>query len=337
MKVGFRNQQAQLSSLLGCVLIASTIAICSLAVDVMHTVSAQQELQAAVDAGALAGAAHICETSLARAQAEAIEITSQNFVEAVRVSSASPQTTVTTELVASTENRPGSVTVTANREINFVFARIFGCNTAIISATACAGGLGSITQLPAGTAFPLAISINAIPKGNSGAPEISLSQLRPGEQFEICLGSQKEKNAAFTSFDQGSANNNYFKTLIDECLKIEKTDKNIPSVKVGMEINLNNGEGGFNYLTNDPEYAALLNQPFVVFPLFEGSPPFNQSQPVIGFVAMKITSISKDKGRAKITGKIVKPALRGQASQSYTGSFQQEIRNLSPQTVRLIR
>jgi hypothetical protein len=106
------------------------------------------------------------------------------------------------------------------------------------------------------------------------------------------------------------------------------------SISVSV-INLNNGEGGYQAMSHE-FYADIMAKPYSLLPLSQGPPPLNQSAAVIGFVALKITGISKKNGVASMSGIIVKPAVLGRSGDAPTGAYAPALKNLSPSTVRLI-
>ena len=337
MRSKCRNSSGQISYVLGIILIASIIGAGAFAVDITHFVSAQQDLQCAVDAAALAGAAQLSEDSLEKCRAEALTLSARNTVEGVSVSNSSADTTVDVEVKNASPVLSGSVTVIATHKINSIFGPFFGRVKEIVSATATASGMGQITQIPLGFAFPLALSIDARPVLKDGIEMNALSQYKAGEEFEIFLGPGNDKNAAFTSFGEASSNDKFFKDAIDDVLGTGSPEPVVPSLEVGREINLTNGQSAFHYLLNDPRYSAMLSQPAIVFPLIEGSPPFQQSSKVIGFIALKVTGISKERGIPCIQGVILRPAIRGRSGPGYSGSYRQVVNELSPLAIRLVR
>lgn len=329
-----RSKTGQLSVLVLVLLIAALIALGSLGVDIAHIVCTTEELQTAVDAGALAGGPHLSATDKTQAIAEALAITASNKADGSIVSNDVPGTNVTVVTTDATTNSGGTITVSAQKRINHLFAKIFGRRTDIVFASATAGGMGDVTQVPSGTAFPIAISIDAATQvGGAQAP---LMNCQPGQIFTLYFDNKDDRNAAFTSFTAGSANVQYFKQAMSEALGLTHSNPAvIPSISVGSVINLNNGEGGYQAMSHE-FYANIMAKPYVLLPLIQGPPPLNQSAAVIGFVALKITGISKQNGVASMSGIIVKPAVLGRSGDAPTGTYTQALKNLSPSTVRLI-
>ncbi len=335
-----RSYSGQLAYVLSSFIVILLVISGAFAVDTFHMVSAQRELQSAVDAGALAGALRLGKNGSEEAKAMALSITQRNYVEGEPVCNSSPNTNVSVSATSSSEYSPGKVTVTASREIDCIFAKIIGIWTCNVTATAEASGVSMLTRIPERMLFPLAVSIDAIPIEKNGQQGKPLSTYNVGEQVKLYLGATTGKNAAFTSFTTAPTSNSYVKAAIIECLSIETSKSNnvtVPSFVVGDKLNITNGEGAFEYMLKDPAYGALLNAPYQVFPVIEGEPTYNQNRALVGFVAIKITAISKEKGEPILTGVIIRPALRGSSGTPYEGSYKDVIGRISPFTVRLIR
>ncbi len=330
-----RSRNGQLSILVLVFLVAALIAIGALGVDIAHIVCTTEELQTAVDAGALAGGPHLSEADKTRAVAEALTITASNRADGSMVSNNVPDTIVTVSTTDATTNSGGTVTVSAQKKITHLFAKLFGRRTDVVYASATAGGIGQVTQIPAGRAFPIAISIDAVTQ--VGGVQAPLMSCQPGQVFTLYLDNKEDKNAAFTSFTSGSANVQYFSEAMSEALGLTHSDPAvIPSISVGSVINLNNGEGGYQLMSHQ-FYSNIMAEPYILLPLIQGAPPLNQSSMVIGFVALKITGISKRNGVASMSGIIVKPAILGRSGDTPGGVYSAALSTLSPTTVRLIR
>ena len=329
-----RSNTGQLSVLVLVLLIAALIALGSLGVDIAHIVCTTEELQTAVDAGALAGGPHLSAADKTQAIAEALAITASNKADGSIVSNNVPGTNVTVVTTDATTNTGGTITVSAQKRINHLFAKIFGRRTDIVFASATAGGMGDVTQAPSGTTFPIAISIDAATQvGGAQAP---LMAFQPGQVFTMYFNNKGDINATFTSFTSGSANVQYFNDAMSEALGITHSNPAvIPSISVGSIINLNNGEGGYQAMSHE-YYSKVMTAPYILLPLIQGPPNLNQSAAVIGFVALKVTGISKRNGVPSMSGIIVKPAVLGRSGDAPTGTYTQALKNLSPSTVRLI-
>lgn len=329
-----RSKTGQLSVLVLVLLIAALIALGSLGVDIAHIVCTTEELQTAVDAGALAGGPHLSAADKTQAIAEALAITASNKADGSIVSNDVPGTNVTVETTDATTNSGGTITVSAQKRINHLFAKIFGRRTDIVFASATAGGMGDVTQVPSGSTFPIAISIDAATQvGGAQAP---LLAFQPGQVFTMYFDNKGDINATYTSFTSGSANVQYFNAAMSEALGLTHSNPAvIPSISVGTIINLNNGEGGYQAMSHE-YYSQVMTAPYILLPLIQGAPNLNQSAAVIGFVALKVTGISKRNGVPSMTGIIVKPAVLGRSGDAPPGTYSQALKTLSPSTVRLI-
>src|SRR3990167_10004576 len=112
-----RSKTGQLSILVLVFLVAALIAIGSLGVDITHIVCTTEELQRAVDAGALAGGPHLSEPDKTQAVTEALTITASNRADGTMVSNDVPGTIVTVSTTDATTNSAGTVTVSAEKRI----------------------------------------------------------------------------------------------------------------------------------------------------------------------------------------------------------------------------
>lgn len=329
-----RSKTGQLSVLVLVLLVSALIALGALGVDIAHIVCTTEELQTAVDAGALAGGPHLSAADKAQAIAEALAITASNKADGAMVSNSVPGTSVTVVTTDATANSGGTITVSAQKRINHLFAKIFGRRTDIVYASATVGGMGDVTQVPSGTAFPIAISIDAATQVGGAQPPLLTFQ--PGQVFTVYFDNKGDLNAAFTSFTTGSANVQYFNAAMSEALGLTHSNPAVvPSISVGSIINLNNGEGGYQAMSHN-FYSSIMAKPYILLPLIQGPPTLNQSAPVIGFVALKVTGISKRNGVPSMSGIIVKPAVLGRSGDVPTSTYTQALKTLSPSTVRLV-
>lgn len=329
-----RSKTGQLSVLVLVLLVSALLALGAMGVDIAHIVCTTEELQAAVDAGALAGGAHLSAADKTQAISEAFAITAGNKADGSMVSNDVPGTSVTVVTTDATANSPGTLTVTAQKRINHLFAKMFGRRTDVVFASASVSGVGQVSQVPSGTAFPIAICIDAATQVGGAQP--ALLTFQPGQVFTMYFDNKGDLNAAFTSFNAASANVQYFNAAMSEALGLTHPDPAvIPSISVGTVININNGEGGYQAMSHD-YYSAIMAKPYILLPLIQGQPNLNQSTAVIGFVALKVIGISKRNGVPSMSGIIVKPAVLGRSGDAPTGTYSQALKTLSPSTVRLV-
>lgn len=295
-------------------LMAITLAIVivlALGTDGMRVHQARQELQRAVDAAALAGALDLFsspDTCLSHAMATA----EKNKCDGKPVSNETPGTKVDGKVELPQGTFLGRVTVTSEKAISHMFLPIIGRNVDTIRARAVAGPVGAAQRLPENKAFPLAVSWDCRPKDES-QPIPALKDMQIGDSFIMYVGSQKVKNAAFTSFLEPAASASYINQAISQSLGLVSEQPGfIPSIKVGDDIELNNGIVGQKQLAGSPYRESLLNEPYVILPVITGDSPFNQSREVIGFVGMKITDLKVNQKHGiveTITATLVKVAI----------------------------
>lgn len=264
----------------------------SMAMDVSHVVSVRQELQSAVDAAAMAGAQSL-STAPDSVEHHAREVCRLNYADGTSVDDASTPMDVSVTVVPSTVTTPGTVRVTAEVTANNILAKIFNNHTTQVRASALAGGTGPLAQMNGTTLFPLAVSLDDSKKSLNFRP---LNELHVGDTFELVINSQQYKNAAFTSFSDPNTNANWIKAAISQSLGLPtNTSVTIPPVKVGDPINLTNGVLGQKALADDPYFSALSQQEVIYLAVVEGSVPFNQSRPLVGFIGVKVNSIAVNK------------------------------------------
>ncbi|MBI4533792.1 MAG: Tad domain-containing protein [Candidatus Melainabacteria bacterium] len=342
-KPSFRTQHGSLAAVFLALFTIMSLALGTLAVDVAHVTTVKCELQNAVDAAALGGAQDLIE-DYDSIPARALNIANNNKADGRAVSNNSPNTIVTVYPIPPSQTDTGSVQVSAQMTINHLLAPIIGRTNDVIYASSLAGGSGTLNQLNGDQAFPLAVSIDAIPQKLVGDPPgIPLYQRQVGQSVEFYINSQQVKNAAFTSFTESSANANYIKDAIDQSLGLAPVEPGfIPSITVNDEINLNNGVVGQKKLADSPQLDALLAQPLLILPVISGTPPYNQSRPVIGFIGVKVTAVEVNGSGGEvetITCTIVKAIGRGRGGPTgLTGdaSVDQGMITLSIGPVRLL-
>ncbi|MBY0547906.1 MAG: hypothetical protein K2W95_11460 [Candidatus Obscuribacterales bacterium] len=264
----------------------------SMAMDVSHVVSVRQELQSAVDAAAMAGAQSL-STDSQSVERHAREVCRLNYADGTSVDDASTPMDVSVTVVPSTVTTPGTVRVTAEVTSSNILAKLFNHHTTKVRASALAGGTGPLAQMNGTTLFPLAVSLDDSKKSLNFRP---LNELHVGDTFELVINSQQYKNAAFTSFSDPNTNANWIKAAIAQSLGIPtSTSVTIPPVKVGDQISLANGVLGQKALASDPYYSALAQQEVIYLAVVEGSVPFNQTRPLVGFIGVKVNSITTNK------------------------------------------
>jgi Flp pilus assembly protein TadG len=334
-----RSQRGLLGTFLVLAVIIIAIALGTLAVDIGHIVAVKQELQGAVDAAAIAGAQSL-STDHSKVEAHAREVCRRNIADGLAVDDVADEMEVTVDVTQNTATTPGQVRVTAVIESPTLLARLFNCFSTQMTCTAVAGGFGTIVQMNGMNLFPLAVSIDDSRLSMNIRP---LNELHPGDTHEFIINSQQWKNAAFTSFSEPTTNANWIKTAIAQSLGIPvDSEVSIPPVQVGDDINLANGVLGQKALADSPYYDALLAKEIIYLAVVEGTVPFNQSRPLIGFIGVRVNSITVNHQGGvveKISVTIEKPlttGVEGILSSATTAQNTTTINEMSPITCKLI-
>ncbi|MBI4534605.1 MAG: hypothetical protein HY711_11730 [Candidatus Melainabacteria bacterium] len=299
------------------VLIPLTLALGAFVFDLTHMVTVTGELQSAVDAAALAGARDLT-IDYSKCAADALTIAGHNFANGHPVANTSPETTVVVETTPPTSLYAGHVKVTASIAVHHFLARIFGRDSDVLTLSAVAGTGGTLRAIGPRQTFPLAVSIDTVPRDND-VPGVPLNQLRLGDTIHLYINSQQVKNAAFVAFGGQQPTAVWLRQAIDEVLGLEENPSGlIPPIVVGDVGNLTNGVDGGRILSQEPRLGVLLNQAVVTLPVVEGDPAFNGSRPIVGFVGIHVTDVHFGEGNGiveDITGTIVKDIVSG-ASQA---------------------
>lgn len=337
-----RKETGSLATVLISVLILISFLLAAFSVDLGHMMLVTEQLQNATDAGALSGAQDLWY-NLPNAANDALSVTARNNADGKSVTNSSSGVTVTATVVAPSIATPGTVEVKASMLVNHLFGPLFGRDTDTITVDSLAGTSGSLVTLfgNQGTGiapFPLAVSIDQAPPGFS-----PLSEHKIGDTVTFNINSQKQKNAAFTSFTDSTANANYITDAIQQVLFPGQTTDTvtIPPVSIGDNINLSNGTLGQQLLAKQPDMNAFLtpNRPLIM-PVIEGPPAYNQQSPVIGFIAFQPTSVSFGNGNGvveTITGTLVAAQVNGISGQIQPGPFSGPLSQMVIGPVQLLR
>lgn len=342
-KNSLRDERGSLGMLIPCTILLLVLGVGAFSADIAHNVTVRAQLQNATDAAALAGAAALVNPETAYAAAyNAAQLAGLNNADGVPVSSATQGTSVNVTINTDVPGERGTCQVTATQPIGNWLGAIFGHNTDTLTVSSTAAASQSVSGIANNIMFPLAVSIDAVPTSKT-ITGIPLGRLVPGEKFSIYINSQQIKNGAFTSFTVKETNANWLNDAIDQSLGFKTPVPNfIPAVHVGDNIYLMNGVAGQKKLADDPRLDALKAKDHIVLPVIEGTPPFNQSRPVIGWVVVEVTNVEKNKSGGEvetIETVITQAAVRGEKGEILGNSDPNATNNLnqmSPSLVRLI-
>lgn len=311
-KVYMRNERGQLGLMFVILSITIVLIFGALAIDFSHISTVRTQLHNATDAGALAGAQDLW-FNLNQCEADARAVAALNSADGKPVvNDPSKGTTVNVIVTAPQGTTPGQVEVNASMRVSHWFAPFFEHWTDTVTVKSVAGTSGDMYRIASGQLFPLAVSVDAVPTDNKGnVLGLPMSQLHINDTVTFYIGSQSFKTAAFTSLSTGSASASTLNNMIDEILTgTPKKQVDIPSITVGDQINLNNGIDGQKSLTKEPRYSEILAEPAILVALIQGYPAYNQTTPVVGFAALKVTNVVANPMSGivlSITGTLVPP------------------------------
>lgn len=336
-------------------LIVIVTSVTCLGIDYSHLVAVRTQLRNAADAAALAGAEQLLkapDTCVAHAE----KVAALNLADGQNLQDSGDTISVVAEMTPPTTTHVGKVTVTIEMVAKNLIAPMFAREKDKIRVVAVAGGAGQIVKTFQNIAFPLAVSLDALPytittkeqgKAKETAGGISLLEAINGDNkvFSICINSQTYKNGAFTSMTTKDANANWLKDAIAQGLGLEgdKYDPvTIPSAAIGDDIFLTNGVAGQKQLADDPFASLLMDGRTFVMPVISGDPAFNQTRKVIGFVTVVFEGITKNQAGQvlTLTARLVDaavPGLPGSLATTGVSAWDAAIAKVEPQTVKLLQ
>jgi hypothetical protein len=313
-------------------IVVLSIAFGSFGMDVSHSVTVREQMQAATDAGALAGVRDFVKPNppfipssfdqdLARR--DAIAVTGANNADGKFVKDSSDfSVTVDTNITKS----PYTVTVTATRQVSNIFARVFGKESQAITTTSTAAAWQNIKTLHPNQALNLAVSLDHAPERGpqAGRSLQSLSQSPIGQKFTIDLNSQQEKNAAWIK--DWSNENSPSLNLGDSESQLDNGVR--ASTIMGRGNNCGDDEGGGDGISEGQT---------IMLPVIKGAPPYNYKTKVVGVLGFKVTKIDFPR---KIEGTIVTPIIFGVPGKPSSGPSDSQgiefMSNTQPWQVMLI-
>src|SRR4030095_16199410 len=230
------------------------------------------------------------------------------------VSNESPETEVTVQATpALVPGEANIVRVDSSVTIHHMLASIFGRPTDTISVRSRAGAYHSVTRLPAGHVFPVAVNPRAGPDV-VGGPAKPVNMLHKDDPVTLIVrpSGNPSRNAVWTPFHISSANTNTYEMLLQMYLEQIPNDplNGIPEIEPGVtDINLDNGVNRGTHI--DSTYLAPITQkPFVLFPLVT-TDNYNQQTKVMGFITVKVNNISYVPDGLKFTGTMSRNIVHG--------------------------
>lgn len=285
-----RNKRGSLATVGMLSIVSLAVAFGAFGLDISHAVTTREQLQLATDAGALAGAKNFIKTvppftptsfDSDLAKRDAFAVTAANTADGrpVSIYDANTQVSVTCNTVTS----PFSVTVTATRRVNNIFARLFGNDGQEITTKSTAAAWRDVKTLHPNQALNLAVSLDwAPPNGPQQGRSLQSYGTNPiGQSFVVDINSQQGKNSAWIK-DWGAFSS--------------------PAINFGTTpVQLDNGVGANSV-------KEISSGDVIILPVVKGAPPYNYTTPVIGTIGFRVT---KAKFPQQIEGTLATPILFG--------------------------
>ena len=332
-----RRNSGLVSTVFCCLIVLIAMMFSCLAVDVAHCVHVQAKLQAATDAGALAGIVEIVKkeptaADRARAYNYALSVTGNNEADNIFFRNDNPDTTV--QVFVNTEVEPKTVTVVASRRVNSIFASLlsFGRDGVIginfrPDALFVQSALASDTPTSANwlgaksTAAPFLIdavypyqiigmipSLDVVPTGGPAEGQKISDVLNSNKPFILCWAPQQDKNVGW----------------VKDWLKDNQTQ-----VRIGETLSLQNGV-----------VQSTLSQfhagDIIGIPVTEGGVPMNDSRTILGIVTVDIVSIDGRSMTVKMHEPILFHGKKGTPNISTSAENKAFLQRWQPWTVQLI-
>ncbi len=332
-----RNSKGLVSTVFCCLIVLITMMLSCLAVDIAHCVHVQAKLQAATDAGALAGIVEIVkkeptDADRARAYNYALSVTGNNEADNIFFRNDNPDTTV--EVHVNTETEPKTVTVVASRRVNSIFAGLlsFGRDGVIgmnirpdalfVQSAFASDAHASSNWLGAkSTAAPFLIdavypyqiigmipSIDVVPTGGPAEGQKIADVLNSNKSFTLCWNPQQSKNVGW----------------VKDWLR-----DNTTQVRIGEIMRLQNG-------VVESTLSQIHSGDVIGIPVTEGDVPLNEDRPILGIITVDVLSTNSNSMTVKMHEPILFHGVKGSPNVSTSAQNQAFLQRWQPWTVQLI-
>jgi hypothetical protein len=310
--------------------------VACLGVDIAHCVHVQAKLQAATDAGALAGVVEIAKNSptasdQARAYNYALSVTGSNEADNIYFKNDNPDTTVS--VYVNTTAEPKTVTVVASRRVNSVFASLlsFGSDgqvsfrpdalfvqSALASdATGSAfnwlGAKSTAAPFLIDSVYPYQIigmipSLDVVPTNGPAENQKISEVLNANQEFTLVWNPQNSKNVGW----------------IKAWLKDNDTQ-----VKIGESWRLQNGV--VQSVLSDYHPGDVVG-----IPVTEGDVPMNDTRMILGIITVEIVSVDNNSMTVKMHEPILFHGVKGKPNVTTSAANKTFLQRWQPWTVQLI-
>lgn len=311
-----------------CAITLVVLVVCGLGLEMLQVVMIRNDLQKAVDAGALAGACSV-EIDATKATNDALSSAARNSANGEPVSMKSKETNVNVQIIR-TPSGISVIGVTAKVRVRHFLQGIFGHPSEDVAVTSYAGPVGTVTRVDQGRVFPLAMNIDqlAVPKGlNPSAPMT----------FNLRLGG---KAASFVTFKEDNKKGDSLKKLIAVAMKGGSgAEKTIPAVNVGdtLYISRNSTAGQTQLATS--EAIKLLTGKTILLPVVSAGRRKTKVQ-VLGFIRGKVQNVRCSRRVVDFISLRIVKATNGATSGSLksSGNIQSDraLKELSAASVKLV-
>lgn len=334
-----RNAKGVVTAGICIVILIITIMLACLGADVAHCVHVQSRLQAATDAGALAGIVEIAKKSptasdAARAYDYAMAVTGANEADNIFVRNDSPDTIV--NVYVDTNSEPKTVTVVASRRVNSVFASFLNFNgdgtlslrpdafrpdAFFVQSAWAADGQGPNNWLSTkSTASPFLIekiypyqvlglipSLDHVPTSGPAAGLRISDVLNSNDTFDLVWNPQSAKNVGWIKgWD----------------------DENMTQIRIGETWQLQNGV--VNASLNQIHVGDVIG-----IPVTEGGVPMNYTATILGVITVQVVATGNNSMTVKMHQPILFHGVKGTPNVTTSSANQAFLQKWQPWTVQL--
>lgn len=306
-----------------------------LGVDIAHCVHVQARLQAATDAGALAGIVEIAknqptDSDSARAYNYAMAVTAKNEADNIYISNDSPDTTV--NVYVNTTSNPKTVTVVASRRVHSIFASLlsfgqpdlvsFRPDALFIQSALASDGSGSSNWLTTkSTAAPFLIdtiyphqvlgmipSIDIVPTNGPAQGQKIANVLNTNQPFQLVWNPQNSKNVGWVA---------------------AWVKDNDTQFKIGENWKLQNG-------VVNSTLSAIHVGDVIGIPLTQGDVPLNDTRPILGVITVDVLATGQNSMTVKMHEPMLFHGVKGTPSVTTSTENHTFLQKWQPWTVQLI-
>ncbi len=322
------------------IILLITVMLACLGADIAHCVHVQSRLQAATDAGALAGVVEIAKkeptaADSARAYSYALAVTGANEADNIFLNNDNPDTVV--NVFVDTAAEPKTVTVTASRRVNSIFASLLKFNgdgtlslrpdalrpdALFVQRAWAADNQGANNWLGTkSTAAPFLVekiypyqilglipSLDYVPSNGPAKGQKISNVLDSNATFELCWNPQNSKNVGWI---KGWVQNNLTQVSIGETWTLQNgvVNSTLSQIHVGDVIGI---------------------------PVTQGGVPMNYDATILGVITVQVMAINGNGMTVKMHQPILFHGVKGTPNVTTSAENQAFLQKWQPWTVQLI-